>query len=83
MSLEIIKDGTVGFKGSVGKVLDRGLQRIGELIDRSLTEVRLRVDPKVYTEHIELLQLVDQIVVTANIEAKLKNQVNKYKSVSC
>ena len=74
MSLEIIKDGTVGFKGSVGKVLDRGLQRIGELIDRSLTEVRLRVDPKVYTEHIDLLHLVDQIVVMANIEAKQKNQ---------
>lgn len=74
MSLEIIKDGTVGFKGSVGKVLDRGLLRIGELIDRSLTEVRLRVDPKVYTDHIDLLQLVDQIVVTANIEARQKNQ---------
>lgn len=74
MSLEIIKDGTVGFNGSVGKVLDRGLDRIRELIDRSLTEVRLRVDPKVYTEHIELLQLVDQIVVTANIEAKQKGQ---------
>jgi signal transduction histidine kinase len=75
MSLQIIKDGTVDFNGSVGKVLDRGLRRIGELIDRSLTEVRLRVDPKVYTEHIDLLQLVDQIVVTASIEAKQKNQV--------
>ncbi len=75
MSLEIIKDGTVGFNGSVGKVLDRGLQRIGDLIDRSLTEVRLRVDPKVYTEHIDLLQLVDQIVITASIEAKQKNQI--------
>jgi signal transduction histidine kinase len=74
MSLEIIKDGTVGFNGSVGKVLDRGLLRIGDLIDRSLTEVRLRVDPKVYTDHIDLIQLVDQIAVTAKIEAKQKNQ---------
>jgi signal transduction histidine kinase len=74
MSLAIIKDGTVGFNGSVGKVLDRGLLRIGELVDRSLTEVRLRVDPKIYTEHIDLLQLVDQIVVTASLEAKEKKQ---------
>ncbi len=75
MSIEIIKDGTVGFNGSVGKVLDRGLQRIGELIDRSLTEVRLRTDPKVYTSHVDLLQLIDQIVLTASIEAKQKKQV--------
>jgi signal transduction histidine kinase len=74
LSLEIIKGGTVGFNGNVGKVLDQGLQRIGELVDRSLTEVRFRVDPKIYTERIDLLQLVDQIVITANIEAKRKNQ---------
>ena len=48
---------------------------MGDLIDRSLTEVRLRIDPKVYTESIDLLQLVDQIVITARLEAKQKNQI--------
>jgi signal transduction histidine kinase len=74
MSLQLIKDGTVGFGGSVGTVLDDGVKRIGELIDRSLMEVRLSVDPKVYPDHVNLLQLVDQIVVTAEIEARKKNQ---------
>lgn len=75
MSLDLIKQGTVGFKGSVGQVLDRGLKSIEELIDRSLTEVRLRVGPKVHFESVNLLILVDQIIVTAETEARFRNQV--------
>jgi signal transduction histidine kinase len=74
VSLRLIKNGVVGFGGSTGQVLDRGLKHIQELIDRSLTEVRLRVDPKVHAEPAFLLQLVDQIVVTAGVEAQAKNQ---------
>ena len=41
-SLRLIKNGTVGFGGSIGQVLDRALKRQQELVDRSLAEVRLR-----------------------------------------
>lgn len=75
MSLELIKDGSVGFSGSTGQVLDRGIKRIEQLIDRSLTEVRLRVDPKIHLESVNLLQLVDQIAVTAGIEARNRKQI--------
>jgi signal transduction histidine kinase len=74
VSLRLIKNGVVGFGGSTGQVLDRGLKHIQELIDRSLTEVRLRVDPKVHTEPAFLLQLIDQIAVTAEVEAQARNQ---------
>ena len=74
VSLRLIKNGVVGFGGSTGQVLDRGLKHIQELIDRSLTEVRLRVDPKVHAEPSFLLQLVDQIAMTAEMEAQAKNQ---------
>jgi signal transduction histidine kinase len=74
VSLRLIRNGVVGFGGSTGQVLDRGLKHIQELIDRSLTEVRLRVDPKVHTEPAFLLQLVDQIAITAEGEAQAKNQ---------
>jgi signal transduction histidine kinase len=74
VSLRLIKNGVVGFGGSTGQVLDRSLKHIEELIDRSLTEVRLRVDPKVHAEPSFLLQLVDQIAVTAEQEAQAKNQ---------
>ena len=74
ISLKLIQQGTVGFGGSMGQVLGRSMKRIEELIDRSLTEVRLRMDPKIHAESVQLLQLVDQIVVTAEVEARSRNQ---------
>jgi signal transduction histidine kinase len=76
-SLRLIKSGTVGFGGSIGQVLVRALKRQQELIDRSLAEVRLRVDPKVHKETASFLQLMDQVVVAAEVEAHLKNQTLK------
>lgn len=74
ISLQLIKRGTVGFDGTTGKVLGNSLKRIEEIIDRSLTEVRLKMDPMVRFEKSYLLQIIDQIVMTAEIEAKSKNQ---------
>jgi signal transduction histidine kinase len=74
-ALQIIKNGTVGFSGSTGKILDSSLSRIKNLIDRSLTEVRLNIDPKLITAKEFLSQLVEQILITANIEAKSKEQL--------
>jgi signal transduction histidine kinase len=71
-ALRVIKNGTVGFGGSTGQVLDRALKRVQELIDRSLAEVRLRVDPKVHKETISFFQLIDQVVVAAEVETQLK-----------
>ena len=73
-SLRLIRSGTVGFGGSIGQVLDRALKRQQELIDRSLAEVRLRVDPKVHKETASFLQLIDQVVVIADVETRLKKQ---------
>jgi signal transduction histidine kinase len=75
ISLASIKKGTVGFGGSTGKVLERGLARMDELINRSLTEVRLKVDPTIQIESERLLHIVDQIVVTAEFDAHEKNQI--------
>jgi signal transduction histidine kinase len=74
LAFQMIKDGTVPPRGSTGQVLERGLKRLDALIDRSLTEVRMKVDPIIIAESGHLLQLVDQIALTANIEAKLRNQ---------
>ena len=74
VAIQLIKRGTVGFGGSTGHVLDRNLKRIEELIDRSMTEVRLRMDPKVHIESGYLLQFVDQIIETADIQARVRNQ---------
>lgn len=75
LSVEMIQNGTVGFGGNTAKVLNSGLKRMQNLIDQSLTEVRMRVDPKVYQEKISVLEVVNQIVLTAGPEMKRKEQV--------
>lgn len=75
ISYELIKTGTLGFKGSTGRILEKGLKRIEDLIVRSLTEVRLKVDPVLHVETINLLQLIEQLIVTAEVEARLRKQV--------
>lgn len=74
MAFELIKEGSVSPRGNTGQVLERGLMRLDELIDRSLTEVRLKVDPKILVESACLLQLVDPIVLTARIDTRLRRQ---------
>jgi signal transduction histidine kinase len=74
MAFQLIKEGTVTARGSTGQVLERGLLRLDQLIERSLTEVRLRVEPKLLIEPVFLLQVVDQIAWTANVEAKSRKQ---------
>ncbi len=74
ISYQLIQKGTVGLSGNTGRVLERSLLRMQELIDRSLTEVRLRVDPQLRIESSRLVVVVDQILVTAEVEAHAKNQ---------
>jgi len=74
ISFQMIKRGTVGVSGNTGTVLEKSLQRMQKIIDRSLTEVRLRVDPVLHIESSRLIEIVDQILVTAELEAQAKKQ---------
>ena len=74
ISFQMIKRGTVTPGGSTGMVLEKALKRMDALIDRSLTEVRLRTDPNIQMESSHLLQVVDQIVLTAETEAQSRHQ---------
>lgn len=71
---QLIKKGTVGVAGSTANMLGRSLKRMGDLIDRSLTEVRLRVDPQIHVKPERLLLIVDEILVSAGVEAQSKHQ---------
>lgn len=70
---EMIKAGMVGTGGSTSRVLEDNLARMRILIDRSLSEIRMRADPEVRVEKFFLHDLVDQIVLTARIEARDRN----------
>jgi signal transduction histidine kinase len=75
ISLQMIKKGTVGFGGSTGRLMEQGLKQMDTLIERSLMEVRLRVDPEVHLETFGLQDLVASVVLTADVEAQSKNQI--------
>jgi signal transduction histidine kinase len=70
---EMIKKGFVGTGGSTATVLETNLARMRNLIDRSLSEVRMRSDPDLMVEKFRLSDLFDQIVITARFDAKPRN----------
>lgn len=74
---EMIKQGYVGTGGSTARVLEENLSRMRNMIDRSLSEVRMRADPIVHISKFDLLSLVDQILITAQSEARIKKQILK------
>jgi signal transduction histidine kinase len=74
---EMIRQGLVGTGGSTARVLSESLARMQDLIDRSLSEVRLRADPVVDVEKFSLFILVEQILLTAQAQANSKNQILK------
>jgi signal transduction histidine kinase len=71
---EMITAGLVGTGGSTAKVLEANLARMRNLIDRSLSEVRMRADADVFVEKFRVLDLLDQIVFTARADSNKKNQ---------
>lgn len=70
---EMITQGLVGTGGSTAKILKDSLVRMRILIDRSLSEVRMRADPTIHVEKFHLAALVEQILLSALSEARMKN----------
>jgi signal transduction histidine kinase len=69
LAYEALKSGAVGVGGSTGAVLGRNLIALRDLIDRSLTEVRL--DAGLHRrEHVPVSQLLEEVALAAAIEAK-------------
>jgi signal transduction histidine kinase len=69
LAFEVLKGGTVGIGGSTGAVLGRNLAALGELIDRSLAEVRLEAGLQ-RREYVPLSQLMEEVELAAAIQAK-------------
>lgn len=69
---EMISAGLVGTGGSTAKVLEANLSRMRHIIDQSLAEVRLRADSDLIIEKFRLSDLLDEVTVTAKIDAQKK-----------
>ncbi len=75
LALSIIKDGNVGLNGATGRVLDRALVGMGNLIDRSLAEVRMTAGLEVQNHLFSLADFIAEIKLSASLEAQVKGCV--------
>ena len=67
IAFEVLKTGNVGVGGSTGAVLQRNLQRAGDLIRRSLAEVRLTQGVQ-YPERFLIAEFIAELVPAATLE---------------
>jgi signal transduction histidine kinase len=72
LAFNALRSGSVGIAGSTGDVLARGLVRLRDLVDRSLTEVRL-IDGMVRQEHIAMPQFLEDVEVSAVLIAHARS----------
>ena len=72
LSFQVLKAGTVGVGGSTGAVLGRSLIGLREIIDSTLSEVRLSATPQ-QRDRVSLLVFVDEVAVAANLHAEYRD----------
>lgn len=70
IAFEVIKTGNVGVGGSMGAVLQRNLRRAGDLIRRSLAEVRLSQGLQ-HPERISLAEFIEELTPAATLEGSI------------
>ena len=68
-----IKMGLAGHSGSTNKVLEDAVLLMKNIIDRSLSEVRLRGEPIVERERVRVIDMVSEVEATAQLEARAKS----------
>jgi signal transduction histidine kinase len=73
LAFEVLRGGAVGITGSTGALLGRNLMRLRELVDRSLTEVRLATGTH-RRERVSLADFMEEVELSASIEATSWNR---------
>ncbi|MBX7137659.1 MAG: HAMP domain-containing histidine kinase [Oligoflexia bacterium] len=73
MAHRMIKSGRVGASGNTNQILEDALERMREIIDRSMSEVRLHSDPTVDLQRCRILHLISATEITAQYAAREKS----------
>jgi signal transduction histidine kinase len=68
----MIKSGRVGLGGNTNKVMEDAHERMREIIDRSLSEVRLQGEPVVDLQRCRVYHLISEVKITAQYAADEK-----------
>ena len=72
LAVTALKSGNVGMAGATGTVLDRSLVGLGNLIDRSLADVRVLAGIPARRELISLADLIGEVKISASLEATMR-----------
>lgn len=72
MAHRMIKKGVVGSGGSTARLLENAHNRMRDIIDRSLSKVRLGSEPILERSRCRLIQLVSEVEITASSDAAAK-----------
>jgi len=75
LALSAIKGGNVGLNGATGAILDRSLVGMSNLIDRSLTEVRMTAEMPTQHRIFPLAGFIAEVKVSASLAAQVKECV--------
>jgi len=73
LALHAIKSGDIGLKGATGTILDRSLVEMANLIDRSLSEVRMTAGLKTLKQLFSLVDFIAEVRLSASLLAQGKN----------
>ena len=68
LALHTLKQGTVAINGSTGTILSRSLMSLRELVDTTLSDVRMSANIK-RSERVQVAALLNEIAVAANLHA--------------
>ncbi len=71
LALTAIKGGAVGVSGATGAVLDRSLVGLRNLIDRSLSEVRMTAGLPVHQRLFSVADFIAEVRLSASLEAQV------------
>jgi signal transduction histidine kinase len=75
LAVAAIKTGKVGLSGATGAVLDRSLVGLSNLIDRTLTEVRLAAGTSGQNRLFPLAQFIAEVKLSASLESQVRECV--------
>jgi signal transduction histidine kinase len=72
LSFEVLSTGRVGIGGASGAILERSLAGLSELVNRTLTDVRIAAAIQ-NREHIAIPRFIGEVEASAALEARARN----------
>jgi signal transduction histidine kinase len=71
LAFEVLSTGRVGIGGAIGAILERSLSGLAELVDRSLTDVRISAAIE-NREHIAIPRFIEEVAASAELQARAR-----------